>query len=193
MGEGRTVTFWGDLWSDSILENDFPVLFSFAKNKNASVHEVLNAQDLDSLFYLPLSLPTWEEMLHLQQFLITMPYREDSPDEWTLIWGNQRYTSRWYYNYVYENLQVSRIYKVLWSSKCTQRIKFFTWLLLVDRLNTKAMLLRRHFNVQPNAHCVMCHTSSEEDINHLFFNLPFFCLLLELTWYSVVLGSIHQR
>ena len=99
--------------------------FLSQKNKNASVHEVLSAQDLDSLFYLPLSLPAWEEMLHLQKFLITMPYREDSPDEWTFIWGNQMYTSRQYYNYVYENLQVLRIYKVLRSSKCTQRIKFF--------------------------------------------------------------------
>ena len=69
-------------------------------------------------------------------------------------------------------LQVPRIFKILWSSKCTQRIKFFTWLLLVDRLNTKTMLLRRHFHVQPNAHCIMCNNSSEEDIDHLFFTCP---------------------
>ena len=172
MGEGRTVTFWGDLWSNSILENAYPVLFSFAKNKKASVHEVMNAEDLDSLFHLPLSEPAWEEMLNLQQLLIIMPYREDSLDEWTFIWGNQTYTSRRYYRYVYENLQVPRIFKILWSSKCTQRIKFFTWLLLVDRLNTKTMLLRRHFHVQPNAHCIMCNNSSEEDIDHLFFTCP---------------------
>ena len=69
-------------------------------------------------------------------------------------------------------LQVPRIFKILWSSKCTQKIKFFTWLLLVDRLNTKTMLLRRHFHVQPNAHCIMCNNSSEEDIDHLFFTCP---------------------
>jgi len=39
----------------------------------------------------------------------------------------------------------------------------FAWLLLVDRLNTKAMLLRRHFHVQPNTFCVMCISSTKED------------------------------
>ena len=91
-----------------------------------------------------------------------------------LFGGNQTYTSRRYYRSFAstKNLQVPRIFKILWSSKCTQRIKFFTWLLLVDRLNTKTMLLRRHFHVQPNAHCIMCNNSSEEDIDHLFFTCP---------------------
>jgi len=62
---------------------------------------------------------------------------------------------------------------MLWSSKCTQRIKFFAWLLLVDRLNTKAMLLKRHFHVKPNTLCVMCRSTIEEDIDHLFFFCPF--------------------
>src|SRR6185503_21023345 len=91
VGDGTTVTFWGDLWSDFILETKFPVMFSFAKNKRAFVHEVMRAEDLDSLFHPPLSLPAWEEMLNLQQFLSDIPYIADSPDEWTLIWGNQMY------------------------------------------------------------------------------------------------------
>ena len=43
----------------------------------------------------------------------------------------------------------------------------------VDRLNTKAMLLGRHFNVQPNTLCVTCTSTIEEDIDHLFFFCPF--------------------
>lgn len=37
------------------------------------------------------------------------------------------------------------------------RVKFFTWLILLDKLNTKSMLARRNFNVQPNCLCVMCN------------------------------------
>ena len=131
------------------------------------------AEDMDSLFHLPLSLPAWEEMLILQQILISIPYNADTSDEWSLIWGNQSYTFRRYYKLVYENLQASLIFKYMWSSKCTQRIKFFTWLLLVDILNTKAMLVQRHYNVQLDALCVMCSTAFEKDINHLFFVCPF--------------------
>ena len=43
----------------------------------------------------------------------------------------------------------------------------------MDRLNTRNMLARRHFNVQPNKYCVMCTRMEEEDITHLFFDCPF--------------------
>jgi hypothetical protein len=34
-------------------------------------------------------------------------------------------------------------------------------------------LLRRHYNVQPNAFCVLCERSIVEDIDHLFFDCDF--------------------
>jgi hypothetical protein len=64
-------------------------------------------------------------------------------------------------------------YKVLWKAGCTPRIKIFAWLILVDRLNTKTMLRRRHFNIQGDVLCVLCNTGMEEDIDHLFFECPF--------------------
>ena len=48
-------------------------------------------------------------------------------------------------------------------------MKFFAWLILVDRLNTKSMLSRRYLDVQDDAICVMCDSGEEETINHLFF------------------------
>ena len=173
VGDGSTVTFWEDLWSDEIMATKFPVLFSFVRNNNSSVQELLNAEDLDSILHLPLSSQAMEELLILQQELVTIPYNADQKDTWSLIWGSPIYTSRRYYKMVFQYLQVSPIFKKLWSSKCTQRIKFFAWLMLVDRLNTKMMLLRRNFHVQPNTFCVMCSSSTHEDIDHLFFYCPF--------------------
>jgi hypothetical protein len=70
---------------------------------------------------------------------------------------------------------ISRLH--LFSKRCgmpsTPRIKFFMWLLVVDHMNTRGMLLRRNYNVQPNANCVMCSLALEEDIDHLFFGCPF--------------------
>jgi len=151
----------------------YPFLYSFVRNSNSSVQELMHAEDLDSIFHLPLSLPAMEEMTSLQQELVLVPYHADSKDTWSLIWGNQIYTSRRYYMLAFQYTHASPVFKRMWSSKCTQRIKFFAWLLLVDRLNTKTMLVGRNFHVQPNAHCVMCTTSVEEDVNHLFFCCPF--------------------
>jgi len=43
----------------------------------------------------------------------------------------------------------------------------------VIELNTRDMLRRRNFHVQPNTHCVLCNDQVVEDINHLFFDCPF--------------------
>lgn len=69
---------------------------------------------------------------------------------------------------VFNNLDAPLIFKKMWSSKCTPRIKFFAWLMLADRLNTRSMLLRHHYNVQPNAFCVLCDRDIEQDILHLY-------------------------
>jgi hypothetical protein len=47
------------------------------------------------------------------------------------------------------------------------------WLILVDRLNTKSMLRRRHLNIQDSDACVLCNTREVETIEHLFFDCPF--------------------
>ena len=125
VGDGSTVTFWEDLWSEEIMATKFFVFFSFVRNNNSSVQVLLNVDDLDSILHLPLSSQAMEELLILQQELVTIPYNADQKDTWSLIWGSPIYTSRRYYKMVHQYLQVSPIFRKLWSSKCTQRIKFF--------------------------------------------------------------------
>jgi hypothetical protein len=61
----------------------------------------------------------------------------------------------------------------VWKSRCTPRVKFFIWLILVDRLNTKIMLSGRHIGERTNDHCVLCNLSENETLEHLFFLCPF--------------------
>ena len=49
----------------------------------------------------------------------------------------------------------------------------FVWLLLVDRLNTRNLLQRRHWNVTDDTHCELCVTRAYEDRFHLFFTCNF--------------------
>lgn len=53
------------------------------------------------------------------------------------------------------------------------KIKMFAWLLLSDRLNTKDMLQRRHWQVTNDYNCLLCSARIHEDRDHLFFNCNF--------------------
>lgn len=53
------------------------------------------------------------------------------------------------------------------------KLKAFAWLLFVNRLNTKDMLRRGHYNVGNNFQCALCNTGTDEDILHLLFKCHF--------------------
>ncbi|EEE52348.1 hypothetical protein OsJ_34391 [Oryza sativa Japonica Group] len=62
---------------------------------------------------------------------------------------------------------------LIWKSKGTMKIKVFLWLLLMDILNTKDLLQRKHFNTQGGVTCNICNLTTTEDYIHLFFSCPF--------------------
>jgi hypothetical protein len=132
----------------------------------------MQAEDLESLFLLPLSQQAFEELESLQAQLQDLPYDVDASDRWTPIWGSH-YTSRRFYSKVFKNMEAHPVFKVIWKSRCTPRVKFFALLILVDRLNTKNMLQRRNLHVQDDPICVMCDSGEEETIEHLLFECEF--------------------
>lgn len=170
--DGASICFWEDNWSGCILKDEFPRLASFAKYEGISVSEIMQAEDLDSLFRLPLSQQALLELEELQMQLQQIPYDADEVDIWTPIWSGA-YASKQFYSYIYDMLDAHPIFRELWKTSCTPRVKFFIWLIMVDRLNTKSMLKRRNLHIQDDEICVMCDTGEEEDIEHLFFRCPF--------------------
>jgi retron-type reverse transcriptase len=173
LGDGLSVCFWGDIWmNDEILSLRYPRLASFARTEEISVYAIMQAEDLDSLFMLPFSEEAFSEFENLQMQLGSIEYDQEGVDTWKPIWGDT-YTSNKYYTYVFKGMESHSIFKVIWKCRCTPRIKFFAWLILVDRLNTKDMLQRRHLNVQGTTTCVMCTSGSLETLHHLFFECPF--------------------
>ena len=61
----------------------------------------------------------------------------------------------------------------IWKSKCTPKLKFFCWLVLADRLNTRNMLRRRQFNINTGFNCLLCQNPPEETVEHLLFQCDF--------------------
>jgi hypothetical protein len=111
----------------------------------------------------------YNEFLDLQAFLNYLPpISPSSKDSWHLIWGQRRFLSSHFYQYQFRELTPSRAILDIWKTKCIPRIKFFAWLLLNDRLNTRNILRRRRKVLDEGYNCVMCHNSEEETAAHLF-------------------------
>lgn len=119
LGDGSTVLFWDDLWSSNVVADLFPRLFSFASNTQVSVRDVINAEDLETLFSLPLSQEAFSELQQLQLYLQDVPYNASMGDQWSFIWSNATYTSSRLYKRVFSGWQAQPAFTWLWQSKCT--------------------------------------------------------------------------
>jgi hypothetical protein len=96
---------------------------------------------------LPLTENAYEELTSLQTFLQSVTYDEAAKDKWAMIWG-LAYSSSKFYKTVFQSVDAHPIFNWVWKSRCTNRVKLFAWLVLVDRLNTRSMLKRRHHLVK---------------------------------------------
>jgi len=53
------------------------------------------------------------------------------------------------------------------------KLKVFAWLLFHDRLNTRNMLKRRHYNIGDDHNCLLCVLNVEETVEHMIFTCSF--------------------
>jgi hypothetical protein len=51
------------MWAGEVLAQKFPRLFSFAKYESILVAQIMQAEDLDTLFHLSLSQEAFDEMM----------------------------------------------------------------------------------------------------------------------------------
>jgi hypothetical protein len=143
IGDGSTVLFWSDLWNDNILQTKYPRLFSYAKNKNITVAQFLSNNSLETQFHLPISKQAYQEFQNLQDYIQTIQVHHNTKDSWQYIWGNKIYSSSKFYNLPYKNVQPSAPFIWVWDSRCSNKLRVFSWLLLMDRLNTRNILKRK--------------------------------------------------
>lgn len=120
LGDGSTVTFWDVVWLDSVLSEEYPRLYSFARNTNMSVREMMKEEDLSAILTLLLSAQAHDEMMQLQSYLENLEYDDASNDSWSLIWGTS-YSSRRFYTFAFSGIEAHPYYKILWKSRCTPK------------------------------------------------------------------------
>jgi hypothetical protein len=170
---GDTVSFWEDIIDGVIHFEKFPHLLHFARDPAISLFALRSTDNLLNCFRIPMTRAAYNEFLELQAFLNYLPpISPGSKDSWHLIWGQRRFLSSHFYQYQFRELRPSKAILDIWKTKCIPRIKFFAWLLLNDRLNTRNILRRRRKVLDEGYNCVMCHNSEEETAAHLFFSCP---------------------
>jgi hypothetical protein len=173
IGNGSSAIFWSDLWKNEVLDARFSRLFSFAKDKMQSVKDFLHKDSMLENFHLPLSVEAHAELSKLKDLLFDVHLRDSSNDSWVLRLGHEALKPSKTYKHTFDHFETRQPSCWIWKSKCTSKHKFFAWLILHDRINTKDMLLRWHWHVTDNHNCILCHVGSFEDQKHLFFNCTF--------------------
>ncbi|XP_037405530.1 uncharacterized protein LOC119268121 [Triticum dicoccoides] len=175
---GDSALFWTNAWhiggSSRPLCWRLPRLFSFVNNDKVSVHEFLISQDIFSMFFLPLSQEAAQELHVLEDWIMALDRNINIPDVWVWPGKSGAFSAKSFYTLMHSHLPTIQPCKWLWKSRCTLKIKVFGWLLFFDRLNTKDLLIRRHWRSPLNDNlCVICQELSYEDMLHLFFNCNF--------------------
>lgn len=87
-------------------------------------------------------------------------------DIWICLWKGGLYTSSSYYKLHFSEIAVPAPLIWIWKGKSMPKIKFFAWLLLVDRLNTRGMLRRRNKFLEVGYSCALCPYDLEESTLH---------------------------
>ena len=161
--------------TNATLAQKFQRLFSFAKDPLLSVKEAKDAIVLTDLFNLPLSAQAFQELCAFQQILLHHN-SEEAKDCWTWrLNGKGGFTAKKFYTLVHDPIQVNPLLCWIWKSCCILKTKVFAWLVIMDRLNTKDMLLRRHWHIQDGPECVLFPTQHLDNRDHLFFPVQFQC------------------
>jgi hypothetical protein len=123
------------------------------------VSDFLGAQSLLNNFHLPLSPQAMQEFRDLKVQLSNVEIVEDQQDLWAYEWDTFKFSASLYYRFCFKDFEPHPSLKWIWKAKNTFKLKFFCWLLLSDRVNTRDMLRRRH--------------PPDETMEHLFFNCRF--------------------
>lgn len=165
--QGEFSHLWYDIWVEQPLKERYPQLFSFAGKPKCSVRFLLN-QQLNAVFCPTLSLMARNQLEELQDIINSRDWDEEMTDRWIYTWANSRFGSKKAYKNMCINEPASPLFKWLWGASNLGNQKFFFWLLIRDRLNTRNLLKRKGMPL-PDYSYVLCNTNIEETWLHLFF------------------------
>jgi hypothetical protein len=169
LGDGSQVRFWEDVWiRPRPLKSLFPALYNIVRKKSASVRTVFSTTPLNVAFRRSLvggNLQAWYEVVAMVADAQLINHRD------RFVWGlhqNGLFSVKSMYRAVL-TVQAIPYNTLIWKLKLPLKIKVFLWYLYKGVILTKDNLARRQW--QGDRKCCFC--SSQESIQHLFFDCHF--------------------
>lgn len=175
--------FWEDRWlgEGELLKVRFPRLYSLEVNKTVLVSERLGAGGSVSWCWRR-SLFVWELNLveSLTDLLSRVTIDDNLSDSWT--WqkaAGHTYTVAEEYKQIVREMDDAQEHIVAWSEMIwirwtPQRLKFFVWRVLLDRIATLRNLKRRRIlGDEESTACRLCESQEDESVFHIFFTCSF--------------------
>lgn len=124
-----------------------------------------------------------EQSITLKE-MITTSMDNTTNDCWKFYLFGKYSTKRIYNELLGNPPDAAKPFQWIWKSSCLPKHKFFFWLLLQDRLNTRDLLTRNFFYIE-NKKCELCDDEPNEHLTRLFFSCDFsqnFWMALGFEW-----------
>ena len=150
-GAGDTIRLWRDLWDDTTLVRQYPHLCSYAKQEDISLlaaTEYVNDGDIYDLFHTPLSDTATQQYNNFVQKL-AMRTNQSEHDLWKIPGASDKFKSNILYKLLRPFPPAPNPFQWIWKSCTLPKHKFFFWLSIQDRLNTRDLLTRKQFRFPP--------------------------------------------
>lgn len=166
MGDGSHIRFWKDAWRGSAIMNQYPLLYSFALNKDISVYEVRRQGTWHIELHQGITEQAAEQHITLLNELHQYSHEAAHQDTPIWLWTNSGvFSVKSYYRAMEATpIQTTHIPRV-WELKGPLRVMIFGWLMLRNRILTIDNLVIRGFSMVNR--CCMCRMEAET-VKHLF-------------------------
>lgn len=181
VNNGNKALFWKSSWMEGRPPAAiFPLLYQHSRRKNRTVRDaMINDKWVRDVAY------NWthellNEFFRLWDAIEASQIDLDSEREDTIVWSLEasgEYSAKSAYMIHFAGQIQSNFPKLIWKAWSPPKCKFFTWLLLKDRLWTAARLQLRGW--ENNYFCALC-VRNLETAQHLFFECPLSCSVWQM-------------
>lgn len=180
IGDGDSTFFWHDIWiGNSPLKDIFPRLFLISSLPMASVADMGHWDSTVLRWNLPWIRDfrlrdrlEWEQ-LHPSLSQASFHLGENDKMVWKLS-KDGKFSVRSFYGELYKKAKpgIEFLSQKIWNGLVPIRIEVFTWLTVLERINTKKRLVALNIIPPSEVTCIMCN-SCPEDASHLMLYCPF--------------------